>query len=326
MPDFSSTFLINFSIKLQICANIFSEEKIFDFVANQLSAGKKKYREEAFFEALSEINVLFYFCNFVSKIKEARYEPKQGIHGANPEARFIFENDVIMDIEVKKANFTSCVNLKKGEAGAIKPNIALTQSTKNELMQFCFDNKLQLVFPRVSKLGEFVKSAANKFQTPTTNKHFNLLFINWTYTDFPECGVNEPMSIFINTENGLFHNNNALSLIKNRHGENIIDRNDLDKISAVVLYRDTLETLLSGDFRFHFKEQTFRLAFNRINNDKLNFKLLSDLLGMNPCNDGIFSVWYPFDYKLNLKNSQEIFTEINNILLKESKFISNFNF
>lgn len=73
MPDFSSTFLINFSIKLQRCANIFSEEKIFDFITNQLSAGKKKYREEAFFEALSEINVLFYFCNFVSKIKEARY-------------------------------------------------------------------------------------------------------------------------------------------------------------------------------------------------------------------------------------------------------------
>ena len=302
-PDFSSTFLMNFSNKLRRCANVFSEEKIYDFVTNQLSAGKKKYREATFFEALSEINVLFYFCNFVGKINEARYEPKQGVSGANPEARFIFENDVIMDIEVKKANFTNNIDSMKGENGAIKPNITLTESTKNELMQFCLDNKLQLVFPRVSKLGEFIKSAASKMQIATTNKHFNLLFINWTYTDFPECGVNEPMSIFINTENGLFYNNNALTLIKHKDGSNILNRKDLDKISAVILYRDTLETLLSGDFSFHFKEQTFKFAINRINNEELDFNILSTLLGMNPCNDNISSTWYPFDYKFKSKQS-----------------------
>lgn len=258
-------------------------------------AGKENYSEAAFFEALSEINVLFYFCNFVGKIKESIYEPELGVNGANPEARFIFENDVIMDIEVKKANFNDSISILEGMNGAIKPNIALTQSTKNELQQFCLNNKLQLVFPRVSKLGEFIKSAANKFQNPTTNKHFNLLFINWTYTDFPECGVNEPMSIFINTENGLFYNDNALELIKHRNGRNIFDRNDLDKISAVIFYRDTLETLLSGDFRFHFRERTFKFAINPINNKQLNFKMLSDLLGMNPCNDNIMINWYPFD-------------------------------
>ncbi|SKC80026.1 hypothetical protein [Maledivibacter halophilus] len=324
-PDFSSTFLMNFSNKLRRCAGVFSEEKIIDFVKNQLSAGKKNYREPTFFEALSEINVLFYFCNFIGKIKESYYEPKQGINGGNPEARFIFQNDVIMDIEVKKANFSNSIDPLEGENGAIKPNIALNQSTKNELKQFCLENKLQLVFPRVSKLGGFIKSASSKFQIPTTNKHFNLLFINWTYTDFPECGVNEPMSIFINTENGLFNNNNALKLIKHRDGTDIFNRNDLDKISAVILYRDTLETLLSGDFRFHFKEQTFRFAINRINNEKLDFKMLSDLLGMNPCNDNIFNIWYPLDYKFKSKQSERLLNEIQTILLKESYLLSSFN-
>lgn len=56
------------------------------------------------------------------------------------------------------------------------------------------------------------------------------------------------MSIFINSENWLFYNDNALALIKNRDRKNFINRNNLDKISAVVLYRDTLETLLYGDF------------------------------------------------------------------------------
>lgn len=323
--NFSSTFLMNLSSKLRRCAYVFSEEKINGFVKNQLSAGKENYSEAAFFEALSEINVLFYFCNFVGKIKESIYEPELGVNGANPEARFIFENDVIMDIEVKKANFNDSISILEGMNGAIKPNIALTQSTKNELQQFCLNNKLQLVFPRVSKLGEFIKSAANKFQNPTTNKHFNLLFINWTYTDFPECGVNEPMSIFINTENGLFYNDNALELIKHRNGRNIFDRNDLDKISAVIFYRDTLETLLSGDFRFHFRERTFKFAINPINNKQLNFKMLSDLLGMNPCNDNIMINWYPFDYKFKSKQSEELLNEIQKILLKESFHFSSFN-
>ena len=315
-PDFSSSFLINFSNKLRRCSDVFSEESMCDFVRNQLAAGKEHYREESFFEALSEINVLFYFCNFVGRIKKCEYEPKQGENGANPEARFVYEDDAIIDIEVKKANFSSSVDSARGENGAIKPNIVLDQSTKASLIQVCEDNKLQLIYPRISKLGEFIKSAADKFQGPSSNKHFNLLFINWTYTDFPECGVNEPMSLLINTKSGLFYNDRALPLIRHKDGTQIINRSDLDKITAVILYRDTMETLLSGDFRFHFKERTFRYSINRINNAVTDFDLLSRLLGMNPCNDDILCEWYPFDYMLHTKNTRDLFQKLTAMLLK----------
>lgn len=278
-PDFSSSFLINFSNKLHRCSNVFSEESMCDFVRNQLAAGKEHYREESFFEALSEINVLFYFCNFVGRIKKCEYEPKQG------------------------------------ENGAIKPNIVLDQSTKASIIQVCEENKLQLIYPRVSKLGEFIKSAADKFQEPSSNKHFNLLFINWTYTDFPECGVNEPMSLLINTKSGLFYNDRALPLIRHKNGTNIINRSDLDKITAVILYRDTMETLLSGDFRLHFKERTFRYSINRINNTATDFDLLSRLLGMNPCNDDILCEWYPFDYMLHTENTRDLFQKLTATLV-----------
>jgi hypothetical protein len=321
--DDNFTFLANLSNKLQRCATIFSEEKMADFITNQLSAGKSNYKDSIFFEALSEINVLFYFCNFVGNITEALYEPKLVNTNANPEARFVFNSNVIIDIEVKKANFTNTLDSAKGENGAIKPNIVLNESTNIELTDFCSKNNLQIIYPRISKLGEFIKSAASKFQVPTTASHFNLLFINWTYTDFPECSVNEPKSLFINTENGLFYNDEALNFIKDRNGVNIVSRDDLDKISAVVLYRDTLDTILSGDFRYHFKNNKFKFIVNPINNSHLNFNLLSKLLRMNACNSNNICEWEYCDYNMNIKDTDKIFADLKNIFVKKSIVIKN---
>lgn len=223
IPDFSSTFLINFSNKLHRCAKLMGEVEIENFVKNQLAAGKKNYNEASFFEALSEINVLFYFCNFIGRVQKVQYEPTFSKNRKNVEARFIYDNNTIIDIEVKKANFINSVTFSNNEIGAIKPNVALSEITKNKLNCFCKENMIQLVFPRISKIAEFINSAANKFELPSSSNHFNLLFINWTYTDFPECGTNEPLSILINTENGLlYNNNNALSLIKDRNGSNML--------------------------------------------------------------------------------------------------------
>ena len=266
---------------------------------------------------MSEINVLFYFCNFIGRVQKVQYEPTFSKNRKNVEARFIYDNNTIIDIEVKKANFINSVTFSNNEIGAIKPNVALSEITKNKLNCFCKENMIQLVFPRISKIAEFINSAANKFELPSSNNHFNLLFINWTYTDFPECGTNEPLSILINTENGLLYNNNALSLIKDRNGSNMLKRSDIDKISAIILYQDTLETLLSCDFRFHFKEHTFKYIINN-NNEKLDFNLLSKLLGMDPCNDGITCEWYPLDYKFKATDSNKLLDIATNIILDKS--------
>lgn len=172
--DFSSTFLINFSNKLKRCATVFPERNIEIFVKDPLAAGKQNYNEATFFEALSEINVLLYFCNFVGVIKTALYEPRQGNGDTNPEAQFVFNDNTTINIEVKKANFSNSINRNSGINGAIKPNIALKEEVKDELEAFCVTNQLQLVYPRISKIGDFVASAGSKFQTHKT--HIIIMF------------------------------------------------------------------------------------------------------------------------------------------------------
>jgi hypothetical protein len=62
--DLATTFLMNFSPKLQYLSSIFEKESFNNFIENQLSAGKSNYSEEQFFRAASEINVLKYISTF----------------------------------------------------------------------------------------------------------------------------------------------------------------------------------------------------------------------------------------------------------------------
>ena len=52
------SFSMNLSLRLQYMSSVFGDKAIQDFVQNQLAAGKGKYNEDSFFEALSEISVL----------------------------------------------------------------------------------------------------------------------------------------------------------------------------------------------------------------------------------------------------------------------------
>lgn len=308
--DFSSSFIINLSFKLKALANIFSEDDVSNFITNQLAAGKNNYNQNQFFEALSEVQVLFYLGTFFGKIKAAFYEPKLGLGDANPEARFVLEDDTVVDVEVKTGQFVRTVNREKGKNGAIKPNMALTREDQIKLRKFCEENEIQLIFPRILKIKDFIESSAKKFEYPTTKRHYNLLFINWTYTDFPMCSVNEPLSIFCNTQNGIFYNNAAIDLIGLR-------RKDIDKISAVVLYQDNINTLLTTDFRFHFQNKTFKYLVNKVNHKGIDFSYLSENLSMNAHNTRFQVEWYPYDYH---------FGEGKNKLQEDFKkfFMSNF--
>lgn len=285
-PDFSSSFLMNISSKLQKFSKIIPGSGFKKFVQDRLSAGKDKYEEHTFFEVLSEINVLNYVGTFAGVYKEIKYEPP--LRGeANPEVRFILEDNTIIDVEVKMGNFTKPLEI--GKAGTIKPNIPITDKEKHDFKQFCQENDLAMMFPRILKVGDFIRSAASKFETPTSNKHFNVLFINWTYTDIPKCGLNEPLSIFINTKNGIFVNDEGITSCK-------IKADERNSVSAVVLYRDSFDSLLSGDFRYHFCGPTFRYLVNDLYNQGLEYKHLSNALHMNPYNISELVDWFPYDY------------------------------
>lgn len=53
---------------------VFGEEKIKKCIKNQLSAGKSSYDRDMFFQALSEIEILSFYCGRI-KWTEALYAP-----------------------------------------------------------------------------------------------------------------------------------------------------------------------------------------------------------------------------------------------------------
>lgn len=285
--NFALSFIHNLSVKLKILSDIFPQNDMECFVKNQLAAGKNNYSDHAFFEALSEISVLIYIGMFGGRVKQALYEPNINCTGKNPEARFIFDDDIVIDVEVKMPNFHN-IDLSSIKYGAIKPNMALTDFQIKEIKDFCHHNNLNLIFPRVLKIKDYI-NAAEKFSIPTTARHFNLLFVNWTYTDIPECELNEPLTIITNPVNGFFSNNIGINLC----GINEEYRNCL---SAVVIYRDTFDSLMACDFRYQFKRMSFRYIINDLFNTNLEYNLLSKALGMNPCNTSVYTEWYPYDY------------------------------
>ena len=55
------------------------------------------------------------------------------------------------------------------------------------LGQSCTSSKM----PRVQKLKDFLNSAADKFEPVDHVNHMNLLYINWSYSEFEEEGYQE---------------------------------------------------------------------------------------------------------------------------------------
>ncbi len=249
---FSQTFCINFSGRMQLLANSFGEENIKNFVTGQMSAGKSHYKENAFFEALSEVSILsFYSARY--DWSHTIYEPSliNGASNKNPEARYIgsinckvdrgngreSKRKVIINIEVKSPEFPQ--DYHKNEKIVI-PTILLTDTGREEVKKFCIERNIVYMDPRVLKLRDFINSAASKFTVPM-NDEFNLLYINWSYRDFPSNSFLEAWSLLTNEING--------ALIHPEYAESIgILPDALQKITAIIVYTESLEGLMFSNF------------------------------------------------------------------------------
>lgn len=246
------TFLINFTTKLKALSNYFGQKNIKDFMKNQFAAGKNNYSEDLFFEALSEIHILCYFIGFgPALIREAKYEPKLGETKKNPEARLVYENDMVLDIEVKTPRF-DCTNWEKE---SILPLRLLSKDGVKELSQYCYDSNITCIFPRALKIKDYINSAGSKFVKPKTNKHVNLLVLNWSYSNVIYEKIQEPYSIFCNNINGIFTNINIAKQLG-------ISMEALKKISAILIYSIPNEMLIFGDARYLFKSREYKLIIN----------------------------------------------------------------
>ena len=249
---FSFTFLMNFNSRLNFLYCSFGKPKIEKFIKDQLSAGKQNYKQNMFFEALSELHLLSHFAAFgPSSTPRMTYEPPMGLNGANPEARFEYNNGITLDIEAKTPNFPE----RSYEKNIILPGVLMNKSGRIELDNYCKQHQIECRFPRILKLVDFFESAAKKFIIPTSTAHINLLAINWTYADISETELFEPSKLLCNRTNGIFVKKDVALKIG-------ISEEALQKITAVFLYRISEETLLFSDLRYLFKTRSYRIIMN----------------------------------------------------------------
>lgn len=305
-----STFLVNFSQRLKGLSKHFGEDKILEFVENQLSAGKKNYSEAQFFRAYSEVTILSYFMIlYGDTLFEQIYEPQLGYGKKNPEARLKFDDGVIIDIEVKTPGFPQPKKINKTKNGLLKPNVVLTDYQLNQLEKYCSKKDFDFQRPRVGKLKDFIVSACKKFENPIDEKHFNLLFINWTYNDFPELSLEEPITLLVNDASGIIENEKVLSMLG-------IDEAEISKLSGIILYKDNFENLITCDFRHHFIDKSVKLICNRKFNTKSDYDLLCEKLMVNPYNLNMNIEFFPVDY-IKTKQCDE------KILVRAMKYFEN---
>lgn len=244
--NFILSFLMNFSKKMGGLCYAFGEGQIRKFVTNQLSAGKHNYSEEQFFRAMSEISVICFFCS-IKDWKDKIYEPRTN-GKKNPEVRFISQDDVIIDIEVKTPGFNqSNLNERK-----LMPTVLLTQEGILAIEEHCKNRNIKCLMPRVGKLKDFINNATEKFEKPKDDNHLNLLFINWSYSEFAPDAYLEAYSLLVNPVNGIIRNKDIgikIGVLEDAY----------EKISAIIIYSDSLNGLTYLDLRYIWIKQKFRM-------------------------------------------------------------------
>lgn len=288
--QFSHIFHVNLSIKLAVMERRFGTDQIKNFIVNQLSAGKAHYNNDSFFQALSEVEILSFYCR--QDWDAFTYEPHIGIHGANPEARFertLISTDgatreIQVNIEVKTPKFPIPENPRQRVA---LPTILLSETGRQQIQTLCNQYDMKCLFPRVTKLVQFINSAASKFEVPKENQ-YNLLYINWSYSDFPSDGFLEPWVLLTNELNGILtHREIGINL----PFDDPIHPDAYDKISAIIVYSSSIDQLMFSDFRYVWQTspltaQKFRMfVLNKeLEENELSGKSseLFEITGMKP--------------------------------------------
>lgn len=124
----------------------------------------------------------------------------------------------------------------------IIPTVLLTDPGREKVKKFCKDKGIKYLDARVKKLKDFINSAADKFRIPGECE-FNLLYINWSYRDFPSNSFLEAWSLMTNEINGiLIHPELAIEIG--------ISPEAFEKITAIIVYTESLEGLMFGDLRY----------------------------------------------------------------------------
>lgn len=271
----SEAFCNNFPLRLQKMENVFGSDEIRNFVENQLSAGKSHYNEDVFFEALSEISILSFFSARCEWTK-ALYEPPVNSSDAhNPEAAFMYKSDTFnfrCNIEVKTARYSHVI-----EDNVFIPTVLINDTGIQELETLCNIHGMKLEGTYPKKLLGFIKSACEKFSVPDDSE-VNLLCLNWTFRNYVDNSFLEAWSLLTNKYNGLMTHPDKWDIFL-EPGETMPN---LSKITAIIVYEESLDGLLFNDFSFVWRRNGQGPCFRFYVNDNSKVDLLRNLTQMNP--------------------------------------------
>lgn len=263
------------------------------------------------------MNYLYLFTRAYAKSVKTKYEPPIGINGANPEARFILDEDVIIDVEVKTPGFSEKIDDNRNCIGVIRPNSHLTNNQFAQIREYSLVNNIKCLSPDIVKLIGFLKDSIRKFQTPSHDKHYNLLFINWTYTETPIISYNEPISLLINNMSGILKN----KLVQQTYG---LTEEDLSKFSAIIIYFDNMESIITGDFRRLYLNNKFRIIINE--NIEQDWDTLLSILQLKNHREfvirlyddiGINMLDYSFGHEINIEQINRFGKDIYDIMFSD---------
>lgn len=295
--EFCQNFCMNFSTRMSCLEATFGEKAMKEFFTGQMAARNRDvYDEDTFFEALSEVSILSFYAGR-KKWEHAEYEPpaEKGVRNSNPEAKFQgivncridgkpeLGNELIANIEVKSPRFPHESN---ANSRVVLPTVLLSDLGRTNLKKFCAENRIAYLDPRAMKLKSLINDAAKKFNSPGKNE-YNIVYINWSYRDFPSNSFLEAWSILTNEQNGLL-NHRDIGL------EFGLNEEVYDKVTAVIVYTESLEGLMFGDFRFVWQRNGCGPRFRMwVLDEDVREAELSDksdalfkLTGMNPDKKG----------------------------------------
>lgn len=245
------TFLINFSTRLNKLVDWFGYDEIAQFVSNELSAGKKNYNEQQFFEAYSEVLILTFFGTFGPNCVSAVYEPTTGEGKSNPEASFEFEDGTHLEIEVKRARMQSCFSSND----SVMPLRCMSLDGIKKFERECRNKGISCVRPRVGKLKDYINMSCKKFSPIKSEKHYNILVINWSTSEIKFKPCLEPAMILMNPENGVLNH-------KGMEVNYEISSDLYDKITAIFVIHNSVESIAYTDMRYLFASRDAYMLLN----------------------------------------------------------------
>ena len=124
-------------------------------------------------------------------------------------------------------------------------SVLFSDEKREKIKALCDEYNITCKFPRVTKLVDFINSASKKFRVPQKNE-FNLLYINWSYSDFPSNGFIEAWSLLTNELNGIITHPEIGTKLPFKKP---ICPEAYKKITAIIVYTSSLDQLMFTNFQ-----------------------------------------------------------------------------